>query len=77
MNGEPGSRVEHVRATVPRLALSVEEAAAALSLSRDTFERFVLPEIRKARAGRRIVISVRELERWVENHSSRALEGRI
>jgi hypothetical protein len=60
----------------PKLALGIDEAAESFSLSRDTFERYVLPELRKARAGRRIVISVKELERWLENNSSRALEGR-
>jgi excisionase family DNA binding protein len=60
-----------------RLALSPDEAAEALGVSRDTFERYVLPELRKARVGRRIVISVHEIEKWLADNSCRALEGRL
>jgi excisionase family DNA binding protein len=47
-----------------RVALSVEEAAAALGVSRDHFERHVLGALRVIYSGRRRLILVRELERW-------------
>ena len=56
------------------LALGVTEAAASIGVSRDTFERHVLGELRVVRVGRRIVIPVRELERYLERTASRPLE---
>jgi excisionase family DNA binding protein len=49
-----------------RLALSVEEAAEALGVSRDSFERHVLAELRLVRIGRRLLVPTGELERWIE-----------
>ncbi len=49
---------------VPRFALDIDEAAASLGLSRDTFDRHVRPLIREIPVGRRIVIPIVELERW-------------
>jgi excisionase family DNA binding protein len=49
-----------------RLTLSVEEAAEALGVSRDTFERHVIAELHLVRIGRRLLIPTRELERWIE-----------
>jgi excisionase family DNA binding protein len=62
-------------AVVPRLALSPEEAARALSMSRDFFDEHVKPDLRVVRRGRKVLISVRELERWLEASSARTLEG--
>jgi excisionase family DNA binding protein len=60
---------------VLRLALSPDEAACALSMSRDFFDEHVKPELRVVRRGRKVLISVRELERWLEASSARTLEG--
>ena len=60
---------------VPRLALGIDEAAAAVGLSRDGLERYVLGELRVVRVGRRIVVPVRELERWLERRASVPLES--
>lgn len=49
-----------------RLALSVEEAAEALGISRDHFDRHVLPRIRTTPVGRRKLVPIRELERYLE-----------
>ena len=49
----------------PRLALSKAEAAAALGVSVDFLEAHVLPELRVVRRGRRRLIAVAELERWL------------
>ena len=55
---------------VPRLTLSIDEAAAALGVSRDSLEREVLHELRTVRVGRRRLVPVRELERWVERNAA-------
>lgn len=60
--------------TTTRLALSPDEAAASLGVSRDYLDRHVLPELRHVRLGRRRLIPVRELERWLDRSSSRALD---
>lgn len=54
----------------PPLALSIDEAAQALSISRQHFTRHVLPKIRVTMCGRRRLISVRELERYLESRSA-------
>lgn len=52
--------------SVPRLSLSMDEAAEALGVSRDTFDKHVLPHVRAVQLGRRKVVAVRELERYLE-----------
>jgi hypothetical protein len=60
---------------VPTVALAVsrEQAASLIGVSVDTFERRVLPALRVVQVGRRQLVPVRELERWVEDNSARAL----
>jgi hypothetical protein len=58
------------REPVPRLALSPDEAAAALAVSRETFDKRILPNLRVVRLGRRIIVSVPELERWLRENAS-------
>lgn len=55
----------------PRLALSPDEAAAALSVSRDFFDEHVLHELRHVRRGRRRLIPVAEIERWLRESAAR------
>jgi excisionase family DNA binding protein len=62
------------RAT-PRLALSKTEAAQALGVSVDFLEDHVLPELRVVRVGRRRLIAVAELERWLAEGAKRASGG--
>ena len=64
----------HEPPKAPRLALSKAEAAQALGVSIDFLERHVLPELRVVRVGRRRLIPVKELERWLEESASLALE---
>lgn len=45
-------------------------AARLLSISEDTFERVVMPEIRRVRIGRRVLFAVADLGEWVEAHSA-------
>ncbi len=58
-----------------RLALSKSEAALALGVSVDFLEDHILAELRLVRAGRRVLIPVVELERWLAEHSERAIPG--
>ncbi|SRR6266540_1234171 len=62
--------------TFPRLAVSPDEAAAMLGVSRDYLDEHVIGELRVVRRGRRILISVAELERWLDQSASRASVGR-
>ena len=57
-----------------RLAYSPDEAAGALGVSRDYFDRHVMPELRVVRRGRLRLIPVAELERWLAESAWRALE---
>jgi hypothetical protein len=51
---------------IPRVTVGIEEAAAALGLSRDSFRRHVLPNLRVVRVGARSLVRVAELERWAQ-----------
>lgn len=58
------------RETRAQLALSIEQSAEALAISRDSFERHVMPDLRLVRIGRRIVVPVSEIERWMQSHAA-------
>jgi excisionase family DNA binding protein len=62
--------LQTVVASVPRLALSKLEAAQAIGVSVDFLEEHVLAELRVVRRGRRRLIPVKELERWLEQSAS-------
>jgi excisionase family DNA binding protein len=80
-NRSNGAATEANSATEPRqivvatpaLALTVREAAAALSVSYDTFHEQIEPELRIVRLGRRKLIPVAELQRWLEAHAEALL----
>jgi excisionase family DNA binding protein len=63
-----------VNANPPRLALTRAEAAAAVGVSLDSFERYVQPELRIVRRGRLRLVPVAELERWLDSNAVRVLE---
>jgi hypothetical protein len=56
---------------VPRLALDVSEACDSLGVSWDLFSEHIAPGLRWVRCGRRKLVSVRELERWLDLHGER------
>jgi len=58
---------------VPRLALTKAEAAEALGVSVDFFEDHVMLELKIVRRGRRRLIPITELTRWLEASAERAL----
>jgi len=60
--------------TPSKLALTKAEAAEALSMSVDSLERYVMPDLRVVRRGRLVLIAVSELQAWLESSAARALE---
>ena len=68
------------RATTPtlgtRLALSPDEAAGVLGVSRDYLDEHVMGELRIVRRGRRILIALSELERWLDRAAARGTVAR-
>jgi hypothetical protein len=50
---------------VPSLALSVDQAAAALGVSPNSFRRYVLPHVRSVKVGRVRIVPVAELGKWL------------
>ena len=60
---------------VPRIALGKEQAAEALGISLDTFERHVWRDLRVIECGGRKLVRLRELERWAQEHESFPLTG--
>jgi hypothetical protein len=57
---------------LPRLSVSPNEAAEMLGVSRDYFDEHVVPELRIIRRGRRILVALVELERWLDRNAARA-----
>ena len=76
-NGTTMTPALSTRPPIPALALNVDQACAALCVSWDTFHREVEPELRIVRLGRRKLIPVVELERWLHEHAERVLEGAV
>lgn len=66
----PNSRSIHV-ATVPRVALSVEEACASIGCSRDFWDDHLAGQIPLVYVGRKRLVPVRELERWLQRNATR------
>jgi hypothetical protein len=59
---------------IRRLALTKREAAAALGMSVDSFERHVQPELRVVRRGRLRLFALTEIERWLRENGAKTLE---
>ena len=64
----------NAKSAPPRLALTRAEAAEAIGLSLDSFERYVQSELRLVRRGRLRLVPISELERWLERNAERVLE---
>ena len=58
-----------------RLAYTRSQAAEALGVSRDFLDEHVGPELRWIRRGRRKLVAVAELERWLADSGARTLEA--
>jgi len=62
------------QASPPRLALRKSEAAAALGLSDESFDKYVRPSLRAVRVGSTRLYPVAELQRWLAEHAEAPLE---
>jgi excisionase family DNA binding protein len=60
--------------SLQRLALSQQEAAEALGVSPDFFQEHLRHELPCVRRGRRRLYPVSELQRWLEENATRALD---
>jgi excisionase family DNA binding protein len=58
---------------IPRLAVTKVEAAESLGVSVDFLEDHVMRELRIVRRGRRLLIPLDELARWLDANSQRTL----
>jgi hypothetical protein len=57
------------RISPPRLAVSKTDAAASLGVSVQLFEAEIMPDLKVALVGRRQLVPVRELERWLNQRA--------
>jgi hypothetical protein len=62
-----------IETTIPRLALTPPEAAAAIGVGEDFFSEHVRPELRLVRRGRKVLVPLPELERWVSENAAPTL----
>ena len=60
-------------APIPRVALTVPEAAAALGVGPDFFDQNIRPELKMIRRGSKRLVPVAELERWAQENAERVL----
>lgn len=60
-------------ASIPRIALTPAEAAAAIGVGPDFFDEKVAPDLRLIRRGRKRLVPVTELERWTAENAERVL----
>ena len=63
--------------SIPRIALTPSEAAAAIGVGPDFFEANVAPELRLIRRGRKRLVPISELERWIAENAEYALGERV
>ena len=61
--------------SIPRLALTPREAAAAIGVGEDFFSEHVRPELQLIRRGRKVLVPVAELERWMRANAERPLRA--
>jgi hypothetical protein len=69
MNGPGDGVARKLAVSIPRIALTPPEAAAALGVGPDFFDENVAPELRLIRRGRKRLVPVSELERWTTENS--------
>lgn len=62
--------MKKLAAPIPRFALTPAEAAASIGVGPDFFDANVRPRLRLIREGRKVLVPVVELERWVEQTAS-------
>ncbi len=60
----------------PLVALRIPDAAAALSMSEDHFNRHVRPHLRVIRSGKLTLVPVAELQKWSDDAAEMEIGGR-
>jgi hypothetical protein len=65
--------MKKLAAPIPRVALTIPEAAAALGVGIDFFNEHVRPEVRLIRRGAKVLVPLTELERWAAENAERVL----
>jgi hypothetical protein len=60
---------------VPRVALTLPEAAVAMGISVKSLRRHVLPHVRLIRKGRLVLVPLSELTAWADREAARTLES--
>lgn len=63
--------------SIPRIALTPPEAAAAIGVGPDFFEANVAPELRLIRRGRKRLVPVSELERWTAENAEQPIASEL
>jgi hypothetical protein len=63
--------------TVRPVALTKPQAAAALGVSVDSFERHIMPDLKVIRRGRLRLFAVAELEAWAVSNGERTLPAEV
>lgn len=71
------SMARKLATSIPRIALTPPEAAAALGVGPDFFDENVAPELRLIRRGRKRLVPVTELERWVAQSATTPLADEV
>ncbi len=61
------------RVSIAPIALSKPAAAEALGMSVDSFERYVMAQVRCVRRGRLRLYPVTELQRWADENAERLI----
>jgi len=64
-----GAPANHPIIALQPIALAKPDAAAALGMSVDSFERYAMADLRCIRRGRLRLYPVRELERWADEQA--------
>ena len=64
-------------AGVTRLTYSIAEASAALGIGETAFRANVLPHLRVVRLGGRVLVPVREVERYIETNAAMPLAAEL
>jgi excisionase family DNA binding protein len=64
-----GDRMNTTAKPATPLALSIDQACASLGVSWDTWREHIAADIRIVRVGRRRLVPIAELERWLADHA--------
>lgn len=69
--------MKKLTAPIPRYALTPSEAAASIGVGPDFFDANVRPYLRLVREGRKVLVPISELQRWVEESASRPMAEEV